>query len=225
MRQLATVPTSSSYAEEAHQLLVKILYIHRSRHAVPAALSRDALTLAIHSFPHNTMFLSLFLFGELGNRVYGRVQKLIHDISTSDNAGVVGHLWAVWAESMTSHRTFWDMGGGGAERVRNALDRGINSRAGRFSVPLWKLYVEFETHMGRYTSAKSLCYRAVSAIGGCKGVWLHLRLLRSLLMPRALSLTIFEGTAPSFLGLRTAHLGRFDDGTRNTDEDTLRSLL
>ena len=115
------------------------------------------------------MFLSLYLFGELGNRVYGRVQKLIYEISASEEAGVVGSLWAVWAEAMSSHRTFWDKGGGGAERVRNALDRGINSTSGRHSIVLWKLYIEFEVMMGRYAAAKQLCYRAVAAIGGCKG--------------------------------------------------------
>lgn len=41
--------------------------------------------------------------------------------------GVIGHLWAVWAEAVSAHRTFWDDGGGGAERVRMALDKGINS--------------------------------------------------------------------------------------------------
>ena len=34
------------------------------------------------------------------------------------------------------------------------------------------LYIEFETHMGRYSSAKQLCYRAVAALGGCKPIYL-----------------------------------------------------
>lgn len=115
------------------------------------------------------MFLSLYLFGELGNRVYGRVQRLVSQISSNEEGGAVAQLWAVWAEAMSAHRTFWDKGGGGAERVRSALDKGINSTSGRHSVLLWKLYIEFETLMGRHKSAKSLCYRAVAAIGGCKG--------------------------------------------------------
>jgi hypothetical protein len=36
-------------------------------------------------------------------------------------------------------------------------------------VLLWKLYIEFETHMRRFSTAKQLCYRAVAAIGGSKG--------------------------------------------------------
>jgi len=121
------------------------------------------------AYPDNTSFLSLYLFGELGNRVYGRVQRVVSQLSSADDAGIVGHLWAVWAESMSSHRTFWDKNGDGAERVRIALDKGINSKTGRHSVTLWRLYIEFESLMGRWNAAKQLCYRAVAAIGGCKG--------------------------------------------------------
>lgn len=31
------------------------------------------------------------------------------------------------------------------------------------------LYIEFEALMGRHQTAKQLCYRAVSMLGGCKG--------------------------------------------------------
>jgi len=167
--EIADLPGQSCEAEEAYQLLARILHLHTSRHASPASLSRDALERAIQAFPNNTSFLSLYLFGELGNRVYGRLQRLVSRLSSSDNAGVVGHLWAVWAESMSSHRTFWDDNGSGAERVRIALDKGINSTTGRSNVTLWKLYIEFEGLMGRWKAAKQLCYRATAAMGGCKG--------------------------------------------------------
>ena len=127
VRQISKVPPHGYEAEEAHQLLCKLLYHHASRHASPASLARTALESAIQSFPNNTMFLSLYLWGEMGGRVYGRVQRLVADLSISEKAGVVGHLWAVWAEANSAHRTFWDAGGGGAERVRVALDRAINS--------------------------------------------------------------------------------------------------
>jgi hypothetical protein len=167
--QLESLPAESYEAEEAYQLLTRILYLHTSRHASPASLSRDALERAINAFPNNTSFLSLYLFGELGNRVYGRIQRLVARLSSSENASIVGHLWAVWAESMSSHRTFWDEDGTGAERVRIALDKAINSQVGRCNVVLWKLYIEFEGLMRRWKAAKQLCYRAVAAIGGCKG--------------------------------------------------------
>jgi hypothetical protein len=169
-RQLRHLPGDSASAEGAYQLLTRTLCVHTSRHASPAALARGNLETAMEAFPNNTTFLSLYLYGELGNRVYGRVQRLVSKLSNSEDVGVVGHLWAVWAEAMSSHRTFWDRRGGGAERVRTALDKAVNSRAGRYNVTLWKLYIEFEGLMRRWKAAKQLCFRAISALGGCKGV-------------------------------------------------------
>ena len=126
-RQIMSVTASSAEKEEAVQLLGRILHVYTSRHASPASLSRDALHLAIATFPNNTQLLSLYLWGELGGRVFGRIQRLVSDMLSADTTGVTGQLWAVWAEAQTSHRTFWDQGGGGAERVRSALDKSINS--------------------------------------------------------------------------------------------------
>ncbi|OCF42136.1 hypothetical protein I317_04107, partial [Kwoniella heveanensis CBS 569] len=165
-------PPSSVEAEESLQMLSKLLYLHALHHPSPPALSRDTLELALRSFSNNTSFLSLYLYGELGGRVYGRVQRLISDLTSSTECGTVVHLWAIWAEAVSARRTFWDAGGGGAERVRLALDKGVNSAAGRYSAPLWMLYIEFESLMGQPRTAKSLCYRAVSALGGCKQLYL-----------------------------------------------------
>ncbi|WVF70250.1 hypothetical protein IAT40_005039 [Kwoniella sp. CBS 6097] len=179
---------ASAEAEESLQMLSKLLHLDASRHSSPPSLSRDTLELALRTFPNNTSFLSLYLFGELGSRVYGRVQRLITDLSSSKDCGTMVHLWAVWAEAVSAHRTFWDAGGGGAERVRLALDRGVNSASGKHSAPLWMLYIEFETLMDRQQTAKSLCYRAVSALGGCKQLYLlpFTRSLRPHFTPREL---------------------------------------
>ncbi|KIR70905.1 hypothetical protein I310_05317 [Cryptococcus deuterogattii CA1014] len=164
-------------SEESLQLLTRILYHHTTRHSTPPALTRDVLEYALSSFPNNTSFLSQYMYGELGSKVYGRVQRLIAEITSEHKdggvmKGVIGHLWAVWAEAISAHRTFWDDGGGGAERVRMALDKGINSPGGRYSAALWMLYIEFEALMGRHQTAKQLCYRAVSTLGGCKALYL-----------------------------------------------------
>ncbi|KIR97247.1 hypothetical protein L804_05429 [Cryptococcus deuterogattii 2001/935-1] len=164
-------------SEESLQLLTRILYHHTTRHSTPPALTRDVLEYALSSFPNNTSFLSQYMYGELGSKVYGRVQRLIAEITSEHKdggvmKGVIGHLWAVWAEAVSAHRTFWDDGGGGAERVRMALDKGINSPGGRYSAALWMLYIEFEALMGRHQTAKQLCYRAVSTLGGCKALYL-----------------------------------------------------
>ncbi|WWC66161.1 uncharacterized protein I206_100062 [Kwoniella pini CBS 10737] len=174
LNHLASLPPSSPEAEQTLQLLTKILYLHSSRHASPASLSRSTLEIALSSFPNNTSFLSLYLYGELGGRVYGRIQRLISDLTSNreNNGGLTIYLWAIWAQGVSSHRTFWDANGTGSERVRLTLDKAVNSTTGKCSAALWILYIEFEVLMGRYNNAKQLCYRAVTSLGGCKALYL-----------------------------------------------------
>lgn len=40
---------------------------------------------------------------------------------------------------------------------------------------LWKLAIEFEALSGQTQAAKQLCYRALAAVGGVKGMWLSHR--------------------------------------------------
>lgn len=162
------LPDGHPQAEEMLQLLVKIVHFHASRHTTPASLAREVLESAIAKYPNNTEFLSLYLWGEASGRVYGRIQRLVSDL-TGEDKGIVAMLWSVWAEAIASARTFWDSRGGGAERVRRALDRSVNTTSGKCSAALWTLYIEFESLMGRPSAAKALCYRAIAAVGGCKG--------------------------------------------------------
>ena len=175
--QLDALPPDTAAAEQTYQLLTRILNLHTSRHPAPAALPRDVLEQAITAFPSNTSFLSLYLYGELGRRVQGRVQTLVAEMGRKGDP--VGLLWCVWAEGVNASRTFWTKGG--AERVRMVLDQGINSAKSVLVVDLtdhpeantaaalWMLYIDFELIQGRHEAAKQLCYRAVNTLGGCKG--------------------------------------------------------
>jgi hypothetical protein len=115
---------SSLDLEKIYQVQARIQYLHSLRHPSPAAPARTALESSIKEFPNNTQFLSLYLWGELKGRVYGRLQRLGMDLARNQKSGIVGTLWLVWAEATSAHRSFWH---GGAERVRAALDTGINS--------------------------------------------------------------------------------------------------
>ncbi|KAL1408845.1 hypothetical protein Q8F55_005659 [Vanrija albida] len=210
---IESLPSGHPQAEETFQLLVHIVYIHNSRHSSPASLARDILEQAIEAFPNNTIFLCLYLWGEAGTRVYGRIQRLVSQLTTSKDSGVVSLLWSVWAEAVGSSRTFWDAGGGGAERVRRALDRAINSSNGKHSAAVWLLYIEFETHMGRSAAAKALCYRAIAAIGGCKDLYLvaFSPLLRASFTPRELR-ALSELMAERGIRTRVPTEGYWEDG-------------
>ncbi|BEI89274.1 uncharacterized protein CcaverHIS019_0206360 [Cutaneotrichosporon cavernicola] len=166
-----SLPAGDPRIEETLQLLVKVIFVHNSRHSSPASLMRNVLERAIELCPNNTIFLSLYLFGEGNRRVYGNVHRLTSRLITEDR-GIVPLLWAVWAESQGAARTFYDKGGSGAERARRALNQSVNSPKGRQCAGLWLLYIEFEMLMGRPKAAKELCYRAMAAVGGCKDLYL-----------------------------------------------------
>lgn len=120
-----SLPSGHPQTEETLQLLVRVIYTYGTRHSMPAAIARDVLEKGTTLFPNNTAFLSLYLFGEVRGRVYGRVHKLVNKLTAGgEGAGAVALLWSVWAEAMSAAGSFWY---GGAERVRRALDRGINS--------------------------------------------------------------------------------------------------
>lgn len=165
---VGSLPGDHPRIEETLQLLVKIIFAHNSRHSSPATLMRGVLERAIELYPNNTIFLSLYLWGEGSRRVYGNVHRLTSRLITED-VGIVPLLWAVWAESQGAARTFYDAGGSGAERVRRALNQSVNSAKGRQCAGLWLLYIEFEMLMGCPKTAKELCYRAMAAVGGCRG--------------------------------------------------------
>lgn len=166
-RQAVALPEGSFELEASLQITSKIIHKHCDRVASPASLPRNQLEASIAKFPRNTQFLSLYLQGELRTSIHGRIQRLVAHLSIEDGS-IVTQLWSIWAEAMLA-KSFYDPGSGGAERVRNALDRAINSEKGRHSAALWVLFIEFEALMNRPQAAKQLCYRSIAAIGGCKG--------------------------------------------------------
>nr|ODN96674.1 hypothetical protein L204_03383 [Cryptococcus depauperatus CBS 7855] len=156
-----------SAQEASYQLLTRILYRHISRHPSPPSLYRHILEDACHKYPRNSAFLSLYMHSQVRERVSGRVARL-----TAAMTAGPGLLWAVWAEAKAAHRTFWDSGGDGAERVQFVLNRGISSPHGKRSAALWLLSVEFQILMGRPKIAKEVWHRALSSLGACKALYL-----------------------------------------------------
>jgi hypothetical protein len=125
MRIISRLPQADFFTEILYQFLLQLLFYHTNRNASPASLTRDILELAVSTFPNNTIFLSLYLWGESGGRVHGRVQRLIAHLL--QEGSIVGDLWAVWAEAAQCGYSFWDPASGGAERVRHALNKAVNT--------------------------------------------------------------------------------------------------
>lgn len=124
----ASLPSGSAEQEEVLQLGAKIMFRHSQDHIVRTETQRAFLEYAIALFPSNTIFLSLYFSNEFGTRVYGRLQRLLYETVLLDKEESAGtYLWAIWAESASARRTFWESGGHGAERVRAMYEKAITS--------------------------------------------------------------------------------------------------
>lgn len=151
---------------------------------------RSWLDYAIDEFTDNTVFLTLYLRNEANGRAYGRLQRLLHErILSREDCPAETFLWAGWAEGQLAARTFRSPHQGGAERVRAIFDKAVQAKrwerkserrfqmltdpcqilSGQRSPAVWMAYIEFETLQERPQAAKSLCYRAVTHVGTCKG--------------------------------------------------------
>lgn len=145
---------------------------------------------AIEAYPNNTFVLGMFLEGEKGQGVFGRVRAMLG----GDGAGCGGksvprRVCEVWVAS-------WDKGRWEAEveRTRNGLSAGVEdercvvvansisllefgvstetcfySCRCRGSSVLWRVYLEFEIRMGQTEKAKKLLFRAVNECPLVKG--------------------------------------------------------
>lgn len=161
------LPSGSTEQEEALQLGCNLV---DRQPLVRPVVWRELLDYCLLSFPSNTLFLTLYLQNESNARVYGRLQRLLHErILGREETGPAVFLWAVWAEGQLAARTFWTIGKGGAERVRSIFDRAVQAPNAQRSLSVWIAYVEFEVLQGRPQAAKSLCYRALAFVGACKG--------------------------------------------------------
>lgn len=105
----ARFTADSSPHELLHQSFARLLYLHATK--VPLlkpAMIREALTLSISVFPHNTIFLSLYAWNEARFRIDDRVRSIVNDLVLAPKSGskqrnstdesVTPHLFAIYSE-------------------------------------------------------------------------------------------------------------------------------
>lgn len=92
----------------------------------PPTLVRDRVSISLELYPHNTVFLGLFLECERGYGIWGRVRNLLDSRYQSDSAiggdkiSLLRVTWDIWAEN-------WGYGPWETERVRNKLENAVNT--------------------------------------------------------------------------------------------------
>jgi hypothetical protein len=94
-----------------------MLYRHTTilRNPTPPSLLRDRLEMAVQDYPSNTIILSMFLQGEKGQGVWGRVRGILGEGGGKDKS-VARRAAEVWIAGWERGR--WDAE---VERTRNGL--------------------------------------------------------------------------------------------------------
>ncbi|KAJ6604525.1 NRDE-2, necessary for RNA interference-domain-containing protein [Mycena vulgaris] len=149
-------------AQHERLLVAELLMLYRHgavlKNPTPPALLRERVETGVQLYPSNSVLLGLFLEGEKGQGVWGKVRAILGE-SGGTEKGVLRRVEEVWIAG-------WDKGRWEAEveRTRSGLAAAMESERTRRSPILWRLFIEFEIRVGQLNRAKKLLFRA---IGDC----------------------------------------------------------
>ncbi|RIA98604.1 NRDE-2, necessary for RNA interference-domain-containing protein [Glomus cerebriforme] len=115
-------------------------------------LLQDVLTRAIKAFPNNTIFLSMYFYLEVHERISVGLNSILEEILQKNPSHII---WTFVLYSELNRQPF------NVKRVRSLFDRALECSKTKSSISLWILYINFEMTYGRHDIAKTLYYRAV----------------------------------------------------------------
>ncbi|KAL8842201.1 MAG: hypothetical protein Q9170_000607 [Blastenia crenularia] len=177
---IANARTNRAPEELFRQCFARLLHTHVT-HKYPYSPStiRSFLTESIATFPHNTIFLSLYAWNESRFRIDDRVRDIMRDVvlahryhheceenqAASDN--IIPHFFAVYTDL---HRGVAQ--GSNQNAVRGSFERALQSESAAHSASLWKLYVMFEYEHGDMKRTRDVFYRALRACPWVKDLYM-----------------------------------------------------
>ncbi|KAF8167773.1 NRDE-2, necessary for RNA interference-domain-containing protein [Crassisporium funariophilum] len=147
----------NSFHESLTTALLLMLYYHGTilKRPMPPAILRERSGHAIEAYPSNSIIIGVFLEGEKGQGVWGKVRNILggNDGKAKDVARRIEEVWIAG----------WQKGGwsGEVERTRNGLATAVEHERTRASSVIWRFYIEFEIRMRKLQQAKKLLFRAI----------------------------------------------------------------
>ncbi|KAJ6509410.1 NRDE-2, necessary for RNA interference-domain-containing protein [Mycena vitilis] len=148
----------------AHERLILgqllMLYRHGAvlRNPAPPSILRERVEKAVAVYPSNSVLLGLFLDGEKGQGVWGKVRAMLGEGGGVEK-GVLRRIEEVWMAGWDKSRREAEV-----ERTRSGLTAAVDSERTRQSAILWRIFIEFEIRAGQLNRAKKMLFRA---IGDC----------------------------------------------------------
>ncbi|KAF9886856.1 hypothetical protein FE257_010979 [Aspergillus nanangensis] len=164
--------------ELLYQSRARLLYHHvRTNGVYKPSTIRSILSESISSFPHNTIFLSLFAWNEARFRIEERVRDTIKNITTETRnrhtlttaqVPITSHLFSIYIEMIRPVYA-----GSTVHSVRAAFEKAIGDQetsahhntlsTARSNLSLWKLYILFELSHNDIHRAMDIFYRGMRA--------------------------------------------------------------
>ncbi|KAJ7169756.1 NRDE-2, necessary for RNA interference-domain-containing protein [Mycena filopes] len=146
--------TTEKVGTAPHESLVLsellMLYRHGTvlRNPTPPALLRERVEKALGVYPSNSVLLGLFLEGEKGQGVWGKVRAMLGEGGATEK-GILRRAAEVWVAGWDRSR--WEAE---VERTRNGLAAAVDSER-------WVSSYLFEIRVGQLNRAKKLLFRAI----------------------------------------------------------------
>lgn len=189
--QLGGLEAGSVEHERLSVAALSLVYAHACilKRPTRQMLLRDRAQRAMEAYPNNTVVLGMFLEGERGQGVWGRVRAILgggEEKGKEKEKDVARRVAEVWIARWDKSR--WEAE---QERTRSGLSAAIEHERWvcandhkehewlslelyycrtRGSAMLWRMYLEFEIRCGELRRAKTLLFRAVGACPLCKGM-------------------------------------------------------
>ncbi|KAJ7125708.1 NRDE-2, necessary for RNA interference-domain-containing protein [Mycena crocata] len=156
-------PLNVGSTEHEGLMVAELLMLYRFgailKNAMPPALLRDRVEKAVKLYPSNSVLLGLFLEGEKGQGVWGKVRAMLGDGGGGTEKNVLRRVQEVWIAGWDKSR--WEAE---VERTRGGLAAAVECERTRRSPIIWRIFIEFEIRVGQLHRAKKLLFRA---IGDC----------------------------------------------------------
>ncbi|KAK0506299.1 NRDE-2, necessary for RNA interference-domain-containing protein [Armillaria luteobubalina] len=158
-------------------VVASLLFIFRHgyvlKYPMAPSILRDRASNALRKYPSNSIIFGLFLEGEKGQGIWGRVRDMLGE-NPEDEKDVRRRIEEVWVARWQIGR--WESE---IERTRSGLAAAVQSERTRGSLILWRIYIEFEIRAGQLQKAKNLLFHAIGEYPLAKDLYLlafdHLR--------------------------------------------------
>ncbi|KAL4443524.1 hypothetical protein ABPG75_011261 [Micractinium tetrahymenae] len=152
-----------------------------ARHAVPGAppaMAREAVLRALRLFPGSLPLLHLLVAHELAGHTLTQLRRELHGLL---EAAPSPQAWLAMLAVEVGSRSPSGV-------VAATLERAVSHPSGRACPLLWRCYLRFEAHRGRYEAVRRLFLRAIGACPWSKAMWCDgLALLNGRVPPKELS--------------------------------------